>query len=244
MKKNMILFLALLSIAAGTVAQTTPATPVQVVETMYILPKRGMEDKFEAAIKAHNDKYHPAGAYVAGLRKVEYGEKAGWYLWVFGPTTYDKLDTRPAKENGHADDWSKNVDPFVEEYGTTGLWNFNDELSYGRDILMKSKYYEVWMVDLKRGEYYRFKSLSEKLKKAYESIGNTAFVVLDNPLHQANGPDVIILWSFNTYKEWADDPGPKTAYEKIYGQGSWQTLLNEWMDMLVDYNTEIRSFVK
>jgi len=32
-----------------------------VSENMYIMPKRGMEDKFEAAIKAHDLKYHPDG---------------------------------------------------------------------------------------------------------------------------------------------------------------------------------------
>ena len=242
MNKHIILLLVAFCMAAGTFAQST--APTQVVETMYLLPKRGMEDKFEAAIKSHDDKYHPAGPYVAGLRKIEYGAKAGWYLWVFGPTTYDKLDSRPAKENGHADDWTKNVDPLIEEYGTTDLWNVNEELSYGRDILMKSKYYEAWMVDLRRGEYYRFKEMAANLKKAYESIGTTAFMVYDNPLHQANGPDVGLVWSFNSYKEWIDDPGPKAAYEKIFGAGSWQNFIKEWMDILVDYNSEIRSFVK
>ncbi len=40
-----------------------------VIESQMILPKMGMEDKFEAAILAHNKKFHQEGAYVAALRK-------------------------------------------------------------------------------------------------------------------------------------------------------------------------------
>ncbi len=244
MKKQFGLILVGLCIVAGTMAQTAPETPTTVVETMYLLPKRGMENKFEAAVKAHNEKYHPAGPFVAGLRKVEYGDKTGWYVFVYGPTTYENIDNRPAKANGHDDDWSNNVEPLVETYGTTTLWNLNKDLTYGFDVLQKSKYYEVWMVTLKRGEYYRFKTLSEKLKKVYESLGKGSFVVLDNPLHTANSADVILIWSFNSYKEWEEDPGPKAGYEKLYGAGSWQHAMDEWKDVYVDYNAEVRSFVR
>ena len=244
MKKQIgFLFLGL-CIMAGSFAQSATEAPLTVVETMYVLPKRGMEDRFEAAVKAHNEKYHPAGPFVAGLRKVEYGDKAGWYVFVYGPTTYENLDNRPAKANGHADDWSKNVDPLVESYGSTTLWNLNKDLSFGFDILQKSKYYELWMVNLKRGEYYRFKGIAEKLKKAYESLGTGAFIVFESPLHTNTGGDIGLIWSFNTYKEWADDPGPKAAYEKLNGPGSWLQLMDEWKDIYVDYNSEIRSFVR
>jgi hypothetical protein len=243
MKKKIGLVVVGLSIVALTMAQAPP-TPTTVVETQYMLPKRGMEDKFEAAVKAHNEKFHPNGPFQAGLRKVEYGDKAGWYVFVYGPTTYDNLDNRPAKANGHADDWSKTVDPLVETYGSTTLWEPNKDLSFGFENLSKYKYYEAWMVNLKKGEYYRFKELAGRLKKVYESLGKEPFVVLNTPLHSANGPDVGLLWSFNTYKEWSDDPGPKEAYEKMYGAGSWQNMLDEWREVNTSYNSEIRSFVK
>jgi hypothetical protein len=82
------------------------------------------------------------------------------------------------------------------------------------------------------------------LKKAYESMGKTAFLVFNNPVHVKNGNDVAILWSFDTLAEWDKDAGVKEAYEKINGSGSWQQLLDEWQDILVDYDTEIRSLVK
>ncbi len=244
MKKTLALTCIAFMFAAIAMAQTSDEKPTMVTETMYIMPKRGMEDKFEAAVKAHDLKYHPEGQYKAGLRKVEYGEKAGWYIWVFGPTLYSAIDTRPTKEGGHDADWSATVDPLVETYGDTQLWELNQDLSYGMDMLKAAKYYEVWAVKLKRGEYYRFKALAEKLKKTYESMGTFAFVVYNNPLHTTNGADVGLIWSFNSYAEWSKDPGAKQAYEKIYGAGSWQNMLDEWLGVTVDYNAEIRSFVR
>jgi hypothetical protein len=195
-------------------------------------------------VKAHNQKFHPAGPYVAGLRKVEYGKMAGWYVFVYGPTTYENLDSRPAKENGHQADWDANIDPLVEEYGATGLWNFNAELTYGYDILKKSKYAEIWMVDLKPGAYSRYKALALKLSKAFEALGTMSFLVLDNQVHVSGGPDVAFVWSFNSYKEWSDDPGLVAAYEKINGKGTWQTMMTEWNDIIVDYDSEIRQILK
>ncbi|NVO18963.1 MAG: hypothetical protein HXX13_04650 [Bacteroidetes bacterium] len=244
MRKQLILACIAFMIVGGVFAQASDDKPVMLTENMYIMPKRGMEDKFEAAVKAHDLKFHPDGPYKAGLRKVEYGDKAGWYVWVFGPTTYASLDTRPTKEAGHADDWSKTVDPLIETYGDTRLWELNSDLSYGMDILKKSNYYEVWSVNLKRGDYYRFKAICEKLKKAYETQGTTAFLIWNNPVHTPNVGDVAILWSFNTYAEWSKDQGVKAVYEKINGEGSWQHMLDEWLDITTDYSSEIRSFVR
>lgn len=244
MKKGIMLAVFLMLLVSINFAQTAEEKPTILFENMYIMPKAGLEEKFEAAVKAHDTKFHPDGPYKAGLRKVEYGDKAGWYVWIFGPTTYSALDTRPAKEGGHAEDWSKTVEPFVETYGETELWNFNEELSFGRDILANSKYYEVWAVDLKRGDYYRFKAIAEKLKKTYESMGKSAFLVFDNPLHTSNNKDVGLLWSFNSYADWSKDDGTKAEFEKIYGSGSWQHMLDEWRDVSIDYNSEIRSIIK
>lgn len=244
MKKNLLLSFFVLFFIVNAFAQTTDETPTMLFENLYIQPKLGMEEKFEAAVKAHNLKFHPDGPYKAGLRKVEYGDMSGWYVWVFGPATYSALDTRPTKEGGHAEDWAKTVDPLVQTYGEVDLWNYEPDLSFGMDILKKASYYETWAVDLKRGEYYRFKELASKLKKVYESLNKDAFLVFTNPIHTSKNKDVGILWSFNTYEEWAKDGGTKAAYEKIYGNGSWQNMLDEWKDITVDYNSEVRSIVK
>lgn len=244
MKRGFLLLSILVTIVGSAAAQATDEKTVVVAENMYLLPKRGMEDKFEAAVAAHNKKFHPDGPFKAGLRKVEYGTKAGWYVWIYGPTNYASIDSRPGAENGHDEDWSKTVDPLIETYGETSLWEFNEDLSSGKDLMKTAKYYELWTVDLKRGEYYRFKAMAEKLKKAYDTQDKTAFLVYENPLHTAGGADVGIIWSFNSYDEWSKNMGIKAPYEKLHGAGSWQQLLDEWADFIVDFNAEIRSFIR
>lgn len=243
MRKRLIGLAVALFCTVAIFAQTNEEKKVVVVESSYILPKNGMEEQFEAAIKAHNEKFHPKGDYVAGLRRVDYGDKAGWYVWIFGPTTYAALDSRPAKEGGHADDWKNNVDPFVEKYGPVNLWNFNEKLSFGKDILMNSKYYEAWGIDLKSGQYYRFENLAKKLMKTSEKLG-FAFLVLNNPLHTSGSPDVAMIWNFNTYEEWSKDPGFKKEFENLYGEGSWQNMYDEWLDIINDYNAELRTIIR
>lgn len=244
MRKKLTLAGIAIFAVCGLFAQTSPEKPSMVVETMYIMPKKGMEVKFEAAVKAHDVKFHPDGPYKAGLRKVEYGDKAGWYVWVFGPTTYASLDTRPAKGGGHDVDWTTTVDPLVDQYGEIRLWQLNDNLSYGMDLLKSSKYYEAWNVVLKKGNYKRFEALAEKLKKAYEALGTDSFIVYNNVFHTANGPDVGLVWGFNSYDAWNKDSGVKTSYEKLNGEGSWQKMVDEWQDIIVDYSSEVRSFIR
>ncbi|MEI7660594.1 MAG: hypothetical protein WCK34_00270 [Bacteroidota bacterium] len=244
MRKNIILTFAALAFMAGVYAQTPAEKPAVVVESMYLLPKRGMDDKMEAAIRAHDLKFHPEGPNVAALHKVEYGEKSGWYLWIFGPTSYAAIDSRPAKDGGHDADWSANVDPLVEQYGSTTLWDYSDELSYGMDNFRKSSRYEVWGVKLKPGSYYRFRSLIEKLKKTYDSVGKNSMLVFSNPVHDPNTADVAILWNFSNYDQWSKDNTTKPAYEKLFGEGSWQSMITEWDDIIKDYSSELRSIVK
>jgi len=243
MKKRIMLLSAFLFFAFIAFGQEKEEKKTTVVESVYILPKRGMADEFEKAIKSHNEKFHPEGDHVAGLRRVDYGLKAGWYVWIMGPTTYAALDSRPTKENGHEEDWNKNIDPLVEKYGAVSLWNFNEKLSFGKDLVMNSKHYEAWAVDLKRGQYYRFKAIAKKLMKTSENLG-VAFLVFNNPLHTPKSADIGLVWNFDSYEAWSQDIGFMKEFEKLYGKGSWQNMLDEWYDILVDYNAELRTIVK
>lgn len=243
MKKRLIGLAIALFFGFAIVAQTNEKPEKTVVESVYILPKKGMADEFEKAIKAHNDKFHPEGDHVAGLRRIDYGDKAGWYVWIMGPTTYAGLDSRPTHENGHEEDWQKTIEPLVHKYGPVNLWNFNEKLSIGKDILMESKHYEAWGIDLKKGQYYRFEQIAMKIMKTSEKLGY-AFLVFNNPLHTTNSPDVAWVWNFKSYADWAKDDGFRKEFEKLYGEGSWQNMYTEWMDITNDYNAELRTIIR
>ena len=240
MKRLGILAVVWLFAAITAFSQSSPENSPMAVRTRYILPKRGMEDKFVTAALAHLKKFHADGPTFSRLRRIEFGDKAGWYIVVMGPTAYTTLDHAMPQKAEHDADWSTNVEPFVDQYGPTDLWNFDLDLSSGIDLTKSAKHFEVWNVELKPGQFSRFKDMAGKLKKVYESLGNSAFLVLENDLHRGGGPDLTLLWTFDTYDGWQKDPGPKAAYEKMYGAGTWEKMLADWNDMVKDYSAEIR----
>ena len=236
MNKLILSAVALMLWSGVLYAQDEPAS---ITETMYILPKRNMNEQLEAALKAHNDKFHKEDPHYAAVRTVDYGKMAGWYVWIMRGT-YASLDSRPAK-GAHDDDWSKNVDPLIEEYGDVGLWQYNAGLSTGMDIFAKSKKYQVWAVDIKTGKYDRFKALIARIKKSFESMGNRAFLVYNNAVPSTGTADVALIWSFDNFADLDGDWGTKEAYEKIYGEGTWDGMVAEWQSIIHGYDTELRS---
>ena len=239
MKTKITLVLAAMLLVVLTYAQEKP--PTTIVETIYILPKRGMAEKFEAAVKAHNKKFHKEDPHFAALRSVMYGDMAGWYVWLMRGT-YASLDSRPTKGD-HDEDWNKTIDPLVEKYGQVGLWEMNAELSYGAEKLAENAYYNAWSVDLKTGKYSQFKALISRIRAAYESMGNRAFIVTNNAVPSSGSADVGLIWSFNKFEELDNDWGTKEAYEKIYGEGSWRAMVDEWQSITNSIDTEIRSML-
>ena len=117
-------------------------------------------------------------------------------------------------------------------------------MSFGRDLVAKSGHYDAWAIDVKRGEMERFNELTKKVMKAYESMGDRAFVVYRNMIHTPGDADVAIITSYTSLADWGADWKVKEAYEKLNGAGSWAKMLTTWNEVVVDYNEELRSYVK
>jgi hypothetical protein len=201
----------------------------RMVELSYMKAKPGMYSKFEAAVKAHNEKYHKEGKYGSALYSIVTGNEAGWYVWTMGPCTFTDLDGRPAA-GAHEDDWNKTIEPLIAEYGRTEYWKWNDKMSFR--VENDNKMIQLWWVDITKGEYYRFKAFMEKIKAVHEKQ-NDAISVYDNQFNQNDGRDVVIVWSM---ENWAsmdkDDWKMKTEFEAMYGEGSWELAIEEWKDVV------------
>jgi len=243
MKKLIFLIFLAGCLDSGTMAQSGNSNNQLALKNVQILPKMGMEQKFEAAVLSFNRKFSEDGQCIAKLRRMEFGRNAGWYTWVLGPVAYSSLNICLAKEGSYKQEWNATIDPLIEEYGETNFYNLDLDLSFGLELLKKSKYYEVWSVDLKPGQENPFRELAGKLKKVYESENRIAFLVFENNIHRKDGPDVLMLWTFNNYDEWRKDPGPRATYEKLFGAGTWKSALEEWNNMIVDYETDIRLMI-
>ena len=212
------------------IAQEKEKKSYSMVDLEYMMPKIGMEKAFVKAINEHNHLYHKEGPYEANLDKIITGEESGWYVWYMGPNMYSDLDNSPG-EGAHADHWTKNVAPTIAKYGRSEYWKYNDKLSYSSDN-EPNKYETIWMIDITRGDYYRFKALMTKIKEAFEKKGDGNVHVYDNEFNENNGRDIAIVWPF---KNWAeldeDDGGIKKTYEEMNGDGSWDNAMDEWEDI-------------
>ncbi len=246
MKRTLFLTTVLVACSVFLFAQaTTEKKPYQMYSTTLMKAKQGHEDQFEAAVKAHNTKYHPTGPHFARLSAITYGSGSdGWYIWGMGPTTYTQLDGQPQGNKAHDDDWSNTVDPHVESYGEANIWRLQEDLSYTPPNYMPDKI-DVWSIDLKMGERYRFAELMKKWKKLWdEKKYSWSLRVFYNELWNADGPDATIVYSFSKYADFDDDTKWREDYEAMYGVGSWDQFWKEWRECVVSVDEHIREFVK
>ena len=241
MRKLAFLMIGIFCIPMFLLSQEDDSKKSALVELDYIKPKIGMEKKLEQAIKAHNDKYHPDGPYSADLDYIGTGNEAGWYVWSMGVFSYTEYDDAPGRGD-HSDDWDKRVAPYIEEYGRVELWKHSAEMSHskeGTDPMM-----ELWVLDLERGEWYRFKAMMEKVIVIHKKMDEEVHVWF-NQYNQNDGRDVALTWPM---KNWGmldeDNWKMKEEFDKEYGEGSWDNFLDEWEDVVKGVSQEVWYNVK
>lgn len=232
-----VLALALLFSYAGF-AQDKEDESYGMAEIIYIDAKVGMEDAFVSAVKIHNAMYHKEGPYAAGLDVILSGNEAGWFVWYMGPCTFTDLDNAPGP-GAHADHWRNNVAPNIKSYGRQEYWKMNNKLSY-QSSTDEAGYSTMWFIDLKRGDYYRFKALITKIKEAYEKRGKGSMRVYNNQFTGSDGRDVAIAWDMKNLAEMDDDEESiKKEYEEINGKDSWGNMIDEWEEITISINEQL-----
>lgn len=225
-----IMLISALLLTSIGIAQEKEKKSYAMVEITYMMPKIGMEKAFVNSVKEHNNLYHKEGPFQAHLDNILTSNEAGWYVWIMGPCMFTDLDNRP-DDDAHTDHWTNTVAPNVKKYGRSEYWRYNEKLSYKFNDAIP-KYENVWIVDLKRGDYYRFKALMKKIAEAYKKKNDDSIYVYDNQFNAGDGRDVAIIWGFNSWAELDDeDGGIKKQYEEMHGEGSWTNLLEEWEEI-------------
>ncbi len=214
----------------------------QMFELFYFEPISGHGADLKAAMAEHNQKYHPRGDYSAQVYSVLNGPNAGKYVWSMGPTTWTKIENRPA-DAGHDGHWDEQVGIHIESYGGTDYYKLNAEMSHfpGPTDL---KTLNLWMVDLKEGTDYRYKALMDKVLSIYkENDYDRPMGVYDRQFGGSHGIDVVMIW-FMEGLQGFDEEGPfGKDYEAKYGEGSMDDLVKEWMAIVDRMDQEIWKFV-
>lgn len=229
-------FAMALCVPGFLIAQEDESEGYIMLEDEYIMAKTGHEAQFEAAIKAHNEKYHSEAPYEAELYQVHTGNEAGWYIWEMGPTTYTQLDTRPQDE-GHDSDWANTVAPHVAKYGRTEYWRLNNALSYSNGT--ENDKYIIWYVDIARGENYRFRAMMDKVKKVHEKMDDEISVWYSQ-FAQNDGRDACIVWGFDKWGEFdIEDWQISEEFDAEFGDGEWDNALEEWEEVVKSVIQEV-----
>jgi hypothetical protein len=226
--KNLVLALLCLPLMLFSQDQDEPS----LFEVVNIHVKQGMEEAFEAAVKAHDTQYHPEGGlYRARLFYNLNGPTGGTYSWIMGPTNWTAMDSRPGK-GAHDDDWAK-VEALVEKFETPTYWSFSTKLSHAIENVSPPKRL-IWMYDVKSGQRARFSELVGKVKEVYTAKRPTESLwVVWNEFADSNaGMDVALIFAFDKWA-WMDrnsDFGKE--FEEVHGSGSWHNFLNEFGDVV------------
>ncbi len=244
--KNLILLLTILiGYAASLAGQSAMPTTYQMYSNTMMKPKQGHEKQFEAAVMAHNAKFHASGPNMARLSAITYGTGSdGWYVWSMGPLMYKDLDHQPDGNKDHDDDWANNVDIHVDQYGTSTLWKLQDDLSYTPANYMPANI-DVWTLDIKPGMRYQFADLMKKWKAMWEAKKYPfSLRVFYNDLWSKDGRDASIVYSFTNYAEFDSDISWKNDYEALYGAGSWDNFWKTWNECVASTDEALRHFMK
>ena len=245
MRKLTLTLAVLYALTVSLAAQTpTGSKTYQMSSIMMIKPKHGQEKAFEDGVKAHDSKYH-TGPYSAQLWLITEGASSdGWYVWRMGPLTYTEMDKQPQGDKAHDDDWSKNVDANVDQYGETTFWKFQEDLSY-TPANYNPDHLDVWLVDIKPGMRYQFSDLMKKWKAMWEAKKYPySMRVSYSDLWNGNGADAAILFSFTRYAEFDEGSDWRKDYEELNGPGSWDNFWKEWNNCVVSTSEQLRKLVK
>ena len=238
-KKSLLITMLMVALLFSytSFAQDEEKESYGMAEIAYMYPKVGMETAFVNAVKEHNATFHEA-LYAASMDYIMTGEESGWYVWFMGPCTFTDMDNAPG-EGAHSDDWTKNVAPNVEKYGRQEFWKINSKLSYG-EYDPSLKFSNLWIIDIKRGDYYRFKAIMLKIKEAYEKKGEGNMRVFNAQFNDDVGRDVVISWDLKNLAELDDDSGSiKADYEEINGENSWNNMLDEWEEITISVKSQL-----
>lgn len=165
--------------------------------------------------------FHASGPSKATLAVITEGANSdGWYIWSMGPLTYTDMDHIPQGEPKHDEDWDKNVDVHVEEYGESNLWKLNEDVSY-TPANYNPSHLDVWVVDIKPGMRYQFAELMKKIKQFGKQKISIFFKSFYNDLWSSKGKDAAIVFSFDHYADFDMDIKFKENFESVHGAGSY-----------------------
>ena len=246
MIKKSISFIVMVFIVCGTLMTATAQEDksYSMWEDIMLTPDNTQLKTLQANMAAHNKKYHKKAPFTSQVYNIVSGPNAGNIIWQMGPMMLKHNDSRPG-EGGHDEDWRDKVMPYIKKMHTIEYWRQDDDLTNIKALTEGGDYPILYIryFELEDGHEFTMKSVFKQASETAKSL-NLPWGLYYNAFLQGDiGRHVATV---NFHKNWASlDNGKnwKEAYEKIYGENTWDdfidtvnaTFSNQWDEIWV-YN--------
>ena len=212
-----------------------------IFESNTLTPMPSQVLRFEAAVAAHNKKFHATGPHGVRVYEVLNGKNSGKYQWVMGPGHWADLDTRPADGGNHSVDWTSNVLPNLTADQNTIYLSLDTKRShFGHDFDVKKIFFYYWDL-IPNPDMDKVNAMLDKVHKVYvDKLPDEIYGVYRNELPSTSeGKDVVMAFYFDKYAWMGIDNGFDKKYEEVYGKDSWKTFLADWNSQVKGLESEM-----
>ena len=212
------------------------------VQSILLKPKNGMVTQFEAAMKAHNVKYHSAPGKTFVFQFIS-GEKMGFYQVAFPATSWAEMDNMKPNP-AHQQDIETGIAPKLE---VNEGWIFSrriDSLSHGDQNweIAKSRM-TYWHI--KRGKMQELASWIRKIKLVLDENKDPRNITVYSKLMAGSDGQFILV---TRYKDGWKEMEPnfytpiKDLFIKAYSAAEWDSYVKLWDECVEKEETYMRVF--
>ena len=221
------------------------ATETELWITYEYTPKKGMNQKFEAAIAEKTKLYNTAenAAYTAVLMTGSEAEN-GRYERIMPRRTNDWYTNSTNTEETNF--WEKNVAKYIQTGEGPYVWERNKSLSINFEEPRPTKYFRSFIRVLKNGnneDFWRYlKRQSEVLRKARPDVQQGVFIMSSG----GNTNTVRILTAFNNPNERegkTKNGVVQDMYDEMFGDGTWEDDFQKYNERLVEWTRPTYDFM-
>ena len=204
-------------------------------------PKADQVTAFEAALKAHVQKFHqsPKDMYVYEILS---GDNAGSYQFIHGPGSWASMDSSVPNAE-HDADWEKTIAPKLQSESGNYIYRYIDSVSYNnKEASDKQRLaFYSWKDDVEMEDVMDY---LKETKSLYENSKDPRSYSIYN--QQLAGSHLVTVQVLRLTK-WAQletdfYPNFKKLYIKEHGQRAWDKRAKFFEDNIKEVNAFIRKF--
>ena len=207
-----LLYALVLLLTGSIVAQDNDYTMFQVIE---LKAKDGKNRDLNAALKAHNEKFHQEGNETVNVWGVRSGPRSGSLLWVKGPRTWSDMDS-PLEADGHMDDWFDNVGPNAHMQQWE-WWRMVNGMNYAPEGFVP-KVAVIRYFEIHQGKGDDARELWRNAFKLYsDNNWDMGLQIYWNASNDGSGKDWAIMWFHDSWTSMDKARGFWDQYEEMFG---------------------------